>query len=233
MARTKKNTMSYLGKSTAKWTADDYNRAVRALNTRISRVQKSKYSDFSKSLEEFDKAITVITNPEYVGDYNKNMITKSGKLSTSFQGFTKEEKEQAIEFIKSMLKQEDLQVPELKKTVRRRAKELGESEEKYLQDKEFWKMFREIREENEYGSEETFNAIEMSEGNESYETRKEKAKEYIDQYNKIMENDYANDDAVIADMSADEFKKKMNKGLTKKRVNERSVHNKPDYFKKE
>ena len=227
MARTNKNSMSYL--SVKEMTDEDYKKAVKALNTRIKRVEASKFSSFSRSLEEINTFKTVVSGKNYQGSFPTSMITKTGNFSSSLKNMTDEEKKIAKDFVKQMLLKHDMEVPNLRKHVERRAKELNTSVDKYLKDKEFWQMFREIKDETSYGSDQVFNAIETIDPNDSYEYRKEKAKEAIDNYRHWLDKgrpDYTEIEP-LAKMSSKEFekfRKIMKKSLTKSRVKKRSVY---------
>lgn len=223
MARNK-GTMSYLNKKTM--TDSDYKKAIAALNMRLRRVGSSEFADFSASLSEINKFKSVLTAKNYKGQFNSAMITKSGHLSSSLKNFSAKEKKAAKEWVKSLLSREDLTVPFVKKKVETRAHELNTSVEKYLKDKEFWKMFREIKEETEYGSSETFNAIDIADGNSgTYEERKAIAQRALDEYNQWEEDEdlEAEDLDEIGSLSGEEIIDMMTKAMTKSRVDKRSV----------
>lgn len=227
MARTKKNSMDYL---TSKVMSDeDYKKAVKALNTRIKRVEASKYSSFSRSLEEINTFKTVVSGKNYKGSFPTGMITKSGNFSTSLKNMTESEKKIAKEFIKEQLKKRDMEVPALRKHVENRAKELNTSVDKYLADKEFWQLFRAIKDETSYGSDQVFNALELTNQDDSYEARKEQAKQIIENYKgwiKAKRPDYKTMEplAKYSKEDFDKFRNTMRKALTKSRVKKRSVY---------
>lgn len=221
MARVK-NTMKYMTKSGV-MTDAEYKKAVSTLNMRVRRVGNSDYNFFSDTLSEIDKFKTVVTAKSYKGNFNPKMVTKSGNFSTSLKGFTKQEKIAAKEYIKTMLGKTDLTVPELKSKVKKRATDLNTTISKYLKDKEFWKTFGEIKEETQYGSDDVFNAVEITEStNGSYESKKELAKKIIEEY-KQWQQDEIDDMETISTMTGEELLNRMNKAVTQKRVNKRSV----------
>ena len=221
MARVK-NTMKYMNKSGV-MTDAEYKKAVSSLNMRVRRVSNSDYHDFSNTLSEVDKFKTVITAKGYKGSYNSKMVTKSGNFSSSLKGFTNKQKIAAKKYIKSMLENDDLTVPELKSKVKKRATDLNTTVSKYLKDKEFWKAFGEIKEETQYGSDEVFNGVEIAESTDgSYESKKELAKKVIEDYKQWQQDD-REELETIATVTGEELLNRMNKALTQKRVNERSV----------
>ena len=227
MARTNKNSMSYMNKKLM--TDDEYKKAVAALNMRLRRVSSSKFSDFSKTLSEVDKFKTILTAKGYKGKFNTNMVTKSGNISSSLKGFSEKEKRFAKTWLKNMLEREDLVVPTIRKKVTKRADELGTTVDNYLKDKEFWKMFREIKEETEYGSGETFNAVEIAESQaNTYEERKRIAQRALDEYHKWQDDDDLSEEDLpdLGTISGEEMINILSKAMTKQRVTKRSIRKK-------
>jgi len=210
-------------------TDDEYKKAVAALNMRLRRVSSSKFSDFSKTLSEVDKFKTILTAKGYKGKFNTNMVTKSGNISSSLKGFSEKEKRFAKTWLKNMLEREDLVVPTIRKKVTKRADELGTTVDNYLKDKEFWKMFREIKEETEYGSGETFNAVEIAESQaNTYEERKRIAQRALDEYHKWQDDDDLSEEDLpdLGTISGEEMINILSKAMTKQRVTKRSIRKK-------
>ena len=137
-------------------------KAIRAVNARIRRVKKSgDYSKLSKTLSYYEKMMFDITRGNLKGNYNKKMFTKSGLVSTGISKLKTNEKKALSDFVLKLMKADDFTVPELKKIAKTKATLLGTSVEEYMKRVEFWKLFRQVKEDSIYGSDETYNAVDI------------------------------------------------------------------------
>ena len=102
-----------------------------------------------------------ITRGNLKGNYNKKMFTKSGLVSTGISKLKTNEKKALSDFVLKLMKADDFTVPELKKIAKTKATLLGTSVEEYMKRVEFWKLFRQVKEDSIYGSDETYNAVDI------------------------------------------------------------------------
>lgn len=181
MARTKSST-DYTKIKSFKNEAD-FKKAVAAANARIKRIQAAgDYTKLSKTFESFEKFKFDVTRNHYKNKYSSSMFTKSGKLSSSTKGMTKRQIKEYHKYVLSLLTAKDFTVPDVKTIAKNKAKELGTSLSEYMKRVDFWKIFRETKEATQYGSDEVFNAVEISANDHSltYEEKLNVAKALLD-----------------------------------------------------
>lgn len=213
----------------------DYAKAVRMLNARIERMKGSEYEPLTNLIEMSDlykaklrKNFSPLNTASMVN--GSKMLTKSGKFSTSLKGMTEREQNIAKQSILNLIKNpKNATKPQALKFAKQRAAKLGTSVDQYMKDKDFWKTFRDVMKETEYGSDEVFNAVELAEQLD-YEHKKSKAKEILDEYDKFRQSgiDY-DDESQVEHMSYNELYDIISgtrNELTNERVNKRSVREK-------